>query len=189
MNWMKTKPTLPPDKLPLQHHYSNWVFLKIHHESEVLEVRFDSKSGWLSAVAVSLGCLVFGTLMFWVTKHWVCYAIMIPTGLALLGMNWYKTNQEAAAGNLFRLHVRSGTVELPRHRETYALSDVTLKLQVYSLSDDIGCELNLQSNKTGKRFPVTKTLGRDTRILKLCETLAKHGLKFQEEDLTGFKRP
>ncbi len=113
---------------------------------------------------------------------------MIPTALGILGMNWYKTNHEDAAGDILRLHLQSGRVELPRQRETFALNDVTLKLQIYSLSDDVGCELNLQSNKTGRRIPLTKTLGKDSRILKLCEVLAKYGLNFQEEDLIDFKR-
>ena len=186
---MKTKPPLPPEKVPLQHHYSNWVFLKLEQEDEVLKVRFDSKSGWGGAVVVSLACLAFGTLMFWWTKHWACYAIMIPTTIAIVGRNWYTTHREDTAGDILRLNVRSGMVELPRQREAFALSDVTLKLQTYALSDDVGCELNIESNKTGKRVPLTKTLGRDARMLKLCASLAEQGLKFQEEDLTGFQRP
>jgi hypothetical protein len=185
---VKTKPPLPPDKRPLQDHYDNWVFLKIQQEGDVLELRFDSKSAWGGAVTVALASLIFGSLMFWWTKHWGCFAIMIPTALGILGMNWYKTNHEDAAGDILRLHLQSGRVELPRQRETFALNDVTLKLQIYSLSDDVGCELNLQSTKTGRRIPLTKTLGKDSRILKLCEVLAKYGLNFQEEDLIDFKR-
>jgi len=155
-----------------------------------LKLQVDSKAAWRGAVTVALVCLIFGTLMFWWTKHWPIYAIVIPTALGLLGMNWYKTNQEDAAGDILRLHLQSGTVELPRQRETFALNDVALKLQVYSLSEgDVGCELNLQANKTGRRIPLTKTLGKHSRVIKLCKTLAEHGLAFQEEDLTGFKRP
>ena len=186
---MKTKPSLPPEKLPLQHHYDNWVFLKSYQDNEVLRVRFDTRSGWMAAGIVSLACLLFGTFMFWWTKHWLCFGIMIPTALGLVGMNWYKTHQEDAAGDLFCIHLDSGTIELPRHRETLALTAVTLKLQIYSLSDDVGCELNLEENKTGRRFPLVKTLGKDRRIQMLYETLAKHGLKFQEEELTAFRRP
>ncbi len=186
---MKPKLSLPTEKLPLQHQYDNWVFLENYPDNGVLRVRFNTRSGWMAAGISSLACLIFGTVMFWWTKHWLCFGIMIPTALGLVAMNWYKTHQEAAAGDLFRIHLDSGKIELPRHRETLALTAVTLKLQIYSLSDDVGCELNLEENKTGRRFPLTRTLGKDRRIQKLCEALAEQGLSFQEEDLTAFQRP
>jgi hypothetical protein len=186
---MKSQPPLPSDKRPLRHHYDNQCFWRLRQDGEVSEVRFDSKSAWRSGVLASILCLVFGTIMFWLSNHWGCLAIMVPTALLVLGMNRHVTNREIAAGPLLRLHPALGKVELPRQKKSFEIGTVTLKLQIYSLAAEPVCELNIQLDVTGERIPLTGASGKPARLVRICKSLSKLGLRFQEEDFSQIKRP
>jgi hypothetical protein len=113
---------------------------------------------------------------------------MIPTGLIFVFLTEYYTNRENCSGPLLRLHGREGKVELLREHQVFNASAVVLKLQIYrgNSDEDYSCELNLQT-ESSKRFPLAKTLGKDRHLKHIGEELARLGLRFEEEDLRGFK--
>lgn len=182
------KPSLPVDKRPFYDNYHNWVFLKIRQTPQAVEVVFNSATGWAASLIISAVCIGIGIGVYLSTKNWLCWFIIGPTVIALIAINWYICNRELNRGPLLRLPKDSGTVELARHRKSCALNDSTLKLRLYNLTDDSGSELILETNQ-GERYPLTKWLGSDRRLTRLFNSLRGYGLRFEEEDLRGFKRP
>jgi hypothetical protein len=184
----KEKPSLPPDKRPFYSSHNNWVFFKIRQTSQAAEVVFNSAIGWTASIVSSAVCIGIGMAVFLATKNSLCWLIIGPTVLALVGINWHICEREANRGPLLRFPKGSGTVELARHGKSYLLNNSTLKLRLYNLTGDFTSELILETNE-GERYPLTKWLGSDPRLVKLFNSLAGYGLRFEEEDLRGFKWP
>lgn len=184
----KDKPLLPPDKQPFYHNYHNWVYLKIRQTPEAAEVTFNSTMAWIGSIIVSIVCVGFGVALFLATKSFICLVVTGLTALLLVGINWHICGREASRGPLLRFPKGSGIVELPREGKSCPVGDAVLKLRRYALTDDFGCELILETRK-GERHPLTKWLGSDRRLVKLFTSLAQYGLRFEEEDLRGFKMP